>query len=307
MARDRIGKRPKVTAVSKAGCRAFGATLNSVHVNLYLPNSVKRRIALSGDFFCVRFPNDMQDDPQAQYLCDCLIGLLAASDNPAGDQIIRPFKIPLKYISTSTQLSSRAIERQLIKDDEFIKEPTLYIHEVFGSHISFSRDLEDWVWKMLPGCADSKVAKALFFIACSLNRFCFYPGDQHDIVSGVQDAGIPKSAIDQVEIESIAMDAYKAIEAIVGDPGGDLRKFRLKVTESGINPDEMVGYHEKVPLAENIITLNKHRDSRVAHGSYPRSNPLSYFELMDWQECAKHVVTSALIKSKQDVLAKKIL
>jgi len=307
MMRERIGRRPNVTEVSQAGCRAFGAALSSVHVNLYLPDGSKRsrRSIPTDEFFCVRFPNDRQDDAQAQFLCDCLTGLLCVAGHPPGEDIlVRPFKTPTKHIGKSGRISSKVFIKHLADDD--IIDPYMFIWSTFSTQFSVAEHVE-WVWDVLPGCKNPNVAKALFFLATSLDRIEFSPGDQHDIVSGVQDAGVPKSAIDQVEIESVAMDAYKAIEAVVGDPGSDLRKFRLTVTEAGINPDEMVGYHDKVSLAQKIITLNEHRDSRIAHGSSPRNTPLSYFELMDWQECAKHVVTSALIKSKQDVLAKKIL
>jgi hypothetical protein len=100
-------------------------------------------------------------------------------------------------------------------------------------------------------------------------------------------------------LEAAFQDAYKAIEAIVGDPSKDARKFQLQLSAAGLSRASEVGVFTKRQLSAAIRALNDTRDRRVAHGSSPRSNSIDLREVIDAQACAEFVLVRSLRHAKE--------
>jgi hypothetical protein len=84
---------------------------------------------------------------------------------------------------------------------------------------------------------------------------------------------------------------------VIGDPPKDDRRFFAKLAELGLDPKEQVGYLEKMPFEGMIRRMNEARDKRSAHGS-TRNRTISVSELLEFQNCARTIVVTALEKAR---------
>jgi hypothetical protein len=145
---------------------------------------------------------------------------------------------------------------------------------------------------------------AAIFYRESLQNVWLSPGDVQGVLSARDKAA--DSQVTQVEIESAVWNAYKAIEAIIGEPPKDERKYRATLIAHGINPEEKVGHcwpslgannPAREPMADKIRKMAACRDKRAGHGS--RTSPdrrITYYELMDFQACARGCLLIAIGK-----------
>ncbi|MGA3245436.1 MAG: hypothetical protein ABSE41_12525 [Bacteroidota bacterium] len=113
----------------------------------------------------------------------------------------------------------------------------------------------------------------------------------------------PVSRSEFVKAEAAVLNAFKAVEAIIGDPPKNEKKFRQCLIDVGLDPDELVGFvgrgpdsgtDLRVPICEKIRQMSYVRDKKAAHGRSSADRRLSYFQIMDFQECAATVVQVAI-------------
>jgi hypothetical protein len=131
------------------------------------------------------------------------------------------------------------------------------------------------------------INQALAFHSSSIRGFYVYPGEiQEAIAETIHPSILP-------EAETAFQNAYKAIEALVGDPPKDDRKLTDKLKRLGINPQEEVGLRQKKTLQEHVRQLNLIRDKRVAHGK-TRSSQLQILEVIESQQAAGFIIEQAL-------------
>jgi hypothetical protein len=87
-----------------------------------------------------------------------------------------------------------------------------------------------------------QINQALAFHSSSVRGFYVYPGELEDaIAQEIHPSILP-------EAETAFQNAYKAIEALVGDPPKDDRKLADKLRRLGIDPQEQVGLRQKKTL-----------------------------------------------------------
>jgi hypothetical protein len=92
--------------------------------------------------------------------------------------------------------------------------------------------------------ASEHLFEATRFLKRSRDNFYVYPGQINEVAS---DAFIvPKTSSEQTNFEDALQNAFKAVEAIIGDPPKDERKFFMKLKELGLDPQEEVGYIVKM-------------------------------------------------------------
>jgi hypothetical protein len=92
--------------------------------------------------------------------------------------------------------------------------------------------------------------------------------------------------------ESAYLNAWKAVEAIIGDPGS-ARRAKTKIVERlrsiGANPEEEVGFHERIPLADALTRYLDDRDDSAGHGSGARKRDLALAQIVSLQAAARYV------------------
>jgi len=101
------------------------------------------------------------------------------------------------------------------------------------------------------------------------------------------------SVLPETKVETALQNAFKAIEAVIGDPPKDDRKLALKLRNIGLDFQEEVGYGNKDKLGQLIRKINLERDRKAAHGSTsPRT--IRIVDMMEYQACARYIVIAAL-------------
>jgi len=130
----------------------------------------------------------------------------------------------------------------------------------------------------------------------STSEFMFL-GDSISWALGDEGAEIPTSALERQRVETAFHNAFKAIEALVGGEPGKGPKFRQRLTDGGIDPDESVGFRgrPREVLIDVLSRMHKTRDARAAHGgrTSARKRGITYYELME----AQHACRTALIRA----------
>ena len=139
--------------------------------------------------------------------------------------------------------------------------------------------------------SDDSLFKAARFYSRSTDFFHISPGQINDVIA--TPALSPTTGSDQSRYEDALQNAFKAIEAVIGDLPKDDRKLFIKLKDIGLDPDELVGYRDKKSLYQTLRNMNEARDKKSAHGSTPERK-ITTFEMMNYQMCAACIIESAL-------------
>jgi hypothetical protein len=152
-------------------------------------------------------------------------------------------------------------------------------------------------WKMTPVIFKvESLGRAVQFLRASQDDFYVWPGQIDEVRNEL--GTLAKTGFEQSKLENALQNAFKSIEAVIGDPPKDDTRFFAKIREIGLDPDEEVGYTEKYPLHQVIRDMNKARDKKTAHGS-TRQRGITIAEMLEFQACAHYIVMSA-IRNKLD-------
>ncbi len=167
--------------------------------------------------------------------------------------------------------------------------------------VEFPRELlsAQWIFEIYIKAA-WKIATVLFenqslfnganFLKSSQERFFVWPG-QYDEVIG--DTSVARAGWEQAKLEDALFNAYKTIEAVIGDVPKDDRKFFSKLEQVGINPQEIVGYKSKKEIHTVIRDFNEERDKKAAHGKTPNRD-IAIGLMFEYQACARFVLITAI-------------
>ncbi|MDX2267712.1 MAG: hypothetical protein NW208_06370 [Bryobacter sp.] len=135
-----------------------------------------------------------------------------------------------------------------------------------------------------------RMFEATRFLQRSYECFYVFPGGIDDVV---YDDAPPQSAVVRSRYEDALQNAFKAVEAIIGDPPKDDRRLLEKLRLIGIDALEPVGYRVKEPIADVIRSMCAARDKKSAHGS-TRDRLIKPNELLEFQACAAVLVLAGL-------------
>lgn len=155
----------------------------------------------------------------------------------------------------------------------------------------------DYVWRVVPAIVENKsLMDAAHFYKESIGQAWVADDDVFEIMQDNLD--MPKSQTEMARVETAYQNAFKAIEAIIGEPPKDKRKLRMKLIEAGINPDEKVGYElygmkpGKERLLKKLVDMHQTRDKKAAHGKTITPRTIGYCELKDKQALAQYILLS---------------
>lgn len=199
------------------------------------------------------------------------------------------------------------IPEHCIKKGRIIKIWDLVGSRGFGSDMYFRvvnsmgvpSEILDYVWRIVPMVVENQsIMDAASFYRESITQAWVADDDVFEIMS--DDSDIPSSHVERARVETAYQNAFKAIEAIIGEPPRDRRKLRMKLVSTGINPDEMVGYElygmkpAKEKLIKKLVDMQETRDKKAAHGKTITPRTIGYCELKDKQALAQHVILASI-------------
>jgi len=241
------------------------------------------------DRFVFYVGNGIKDDNFAQKFADAVTGSLALASDLAPEEAF----------------TSICISEDTIKQGRFIRIKDMLGSNALGSEPYFrvmnctgvSSEVLDYVWRIVPTIVESKsLMDAAHFYKESIGQVWIADDDVFDILGDNSD--MPTSQTEKAHVETAYQNAFKAIEAIIGEPPKDKRKLRMKLLEAGINPDEEVGYDlygmkpSKKILLKKLVDMHKARDKMAAHGKTTILRNIGYCELKDKQALARYILLS---------------
>jgi hypothetical protein len=145
---------------------------------------------------------------------------------------------------------------------------------------------------------DRGLPTALMYYRLSTSDFAFL-GDSITWALSDEGAAVPPSALDRQRVETALLNAWKAIEALIGGEPGKGSRFRNRLIEVGIDPDEQVGFRgrPREALVDVLSRMYETRDARAAHGgpTSARKRGITYYELMEAQHATKACLIRAVV------------
>ncbi len=135
---------------------------------------------------------------------------------------------------------------------------------------------------------------ACSFFRSSCSEYSFMDGVVRDVLN--EPKRRPETEIERLAWEHVVLQSFRAIEALVGEPGKNLDRFRERLRDWGLDYHERVGFpgRAKQRLEDRILWLQDARDSAAAHGKRRRLTPFTLFEAMEAQHLADHILHTAL-------------
>ena len=180
-------------------------------------------------------------------------------------------------------------EESLNYNERSFEFPSLVLSRSFSTSSSHI----DAAWKLTPIIQNNEnIRQAAKYLSESQENFYVWIGDLDNAID--QADYVPKSSYEQIIFENALQNAFKAIEAIIGDPPKDDNRLFTKMKRVNLDPYEEFGL-EKLPLYKIIREMNKARDKKSAHGSIVAKD-ITVGELLSYQGCARHILYSAFIK-----------
>lgn len=247
--------------------------------------------------YLFRFPDWERDDHRATRFGEAMIYAISVLHGPFMDptETSPVFRIPKQLAQDQAHLHIDTLiqlERSRDPSDRITDFPS----QALGSMTMVSDTKVDAAWRMVPALVqEDNLFRAARFLTASHAEFYVPPGGIAEVLAYPDLTA--QTGLEQNSFENALQNAFKAVEAIIGDPPKDDRKFFSKISAIGLDPNDPVGYATKQPLHKVIRDMNQARDKKSAHGSTPnRTIPAG--ELMEYQACARLVLWTA-IETKQ--------
>jgi hypothetical protein len=164
---------------------------------------------------------------------------------------------------------------------------------------SYGYDLQNLIWTLATTLVEDEVLLyAALFIREAIRDYQFR--SNCDVEKALHDIEqLPETISESVRIENAIHNCYKAVEAI---HGGNLPKDEAKIIRSfqgkEIDLTQLTGFKFEgialKPAIEKVIALRKSRNYKSAHGRIGANRKSTFYELMDFQKLAIHLVMSAI-------------
>ena len=241
------------------------------------------------DRFVFYIRDGMRDDNLAQGFADAVMFSLALIDDIAMEETPTAIGIP----------------EDVIKKGRFLRIKDIVGSKGIGTELYFrvthavgvGSDVLDIVWHIVPIIVESEsLMNATNFYRESIMQAWVADDAVFDIMR--QNSDIPSSQAGRARVETAYQNAFKAIEAVIGEPPKNEGKLRTKLLAAGIDPDETVGFElygmkpGKETIIKKIIDMQRNRDKKAAHGKTDELRNIGYCELKDKQALARYLIVS---------------
>jgi hypothetical protein len=240
--------------------------------------------------------NGQRNDEKAQRVADTLIATITLL-----------YQTDLSRVPSSDNGPVACwIPEHLLKWDRYVQhEDLIELDSSFQNRIGYSvmisQSIVDRAWSLLPIAMRDPFFDAIHFYQESIKDFCFLGDAMNAVLHGEMTQPVSRSEF--ARAENAILNSFKAVEAIIGDPPKDDKKFYRRLTDAGIDPNEMVGFRARglsdgieqlEPIGKKIRKMNDARDRRAAHGRTGSDRRFTYSEIMEYQALAEYVVNIAI-------------
>jgi hypothetical protein len=243
--------------------------------------------------YCFCFKKYKREERKAMLFAECFLNALSFIHGPVlePDEDTYVFRVPAELARAGRTLiidKLLQIDEARHLDDRTISELPSRVLTSWGS----VNTVIDHAWRIVPILFNNPVlCRAVQFIKTSQDDSYFYPGEISEVIANPDRTA--QSGSGQSKLENALQNAFKAIEAILGDPPKDDKKFFDKIKSVGLDPMEEVGYSYRFPLHTVIRDMNDYRDKKAAHGS-TQHRVITFAKMMEFQACAHYVVNAAI-------------
>ncbi len=248
--------------------------------------------------YLFRFPRYRRDDKQAIRIAESVLYAMSLVSGPIFNMFMGTretasvvFRIPagLARDTDSIPIDKLVqVEEARAFGDRSLDFPAGTLSTVTSTHHS---DI-DAAWKIAPIIfQDEALYRAVRFLKTSQDDFYVWPGQTAGVIDNPDLSA--ETGFEQSLLENALQNAFKAVEAVLGDPPKDDRKFFSKISSIGLDPNDEVSYTSKLPLHKVIRDMNDARDRKAAHGS-TTNRTITVGEMMEYQACARLIVWAAI-------------
>ena len=256
--------------------------------------------------FGIEIRGGERDDQFAQRFADAtMVSAVLCNPHLAPEYPIA-FAIPFDKLGKHGEITfEQLLEEDVQKDckDRYGKRGLLHLFR--ATYGLLSHEIA-WIWEIVQALfIDPQMFDAAHFYWASVREFVFSGDAVQEVIDDINVT--PVSRIDLVRAENAIQNAFKAIEALIGDPPKDDRRLRNKIETTGLDPDEQVGWD--VPeyglasrsVLEQVRELSRIRDKRAAHARTEGNRRITYFEMMDAQELALEFILACAEKHSREL------
>ena len=267
-------------------CKPIGVKIRRLLVNRPQHHDMDGR-------YLFRFLRYRRDDLAAIRLAESFLYGLSLAHGPmiGPDHDSLVLRVPDTLVSEQDAVwleELAALEESRPPEDRMLNFPKLTLERVRST----TMDSFEAAWRIAGATfTDNQLFEATRFLKSSHDNFYIYPGQIRQVASDPE--MVPLTSSHQTDFENALHNAFKAVEAVIGDPPKDDRRFFRKLREIGLDPLEEVGYTAKKPIHQVIRAMNQARDAKAAHGS-TRDRAIKATDLLNYQTCSGYVLTAAL-------------
>jgi len=197
------------------------------------------------------------------------------------------------------------IDEKFVVDNEFVLLEAFENYDMLDvmiySHPTIFKSSWDKIWNMVEATIDEDIFEALRFYSESLNAYTvdkvkFFDGD-------LDKQEYPENFRERSEVEVAIVACCKAIEQLFGEPSSNKKKYKKKLIQRGVDPDEYVGYKGKEKIINKIYKFhNEIRNKKAAHGKTlpPDKRKISFLELLDLQTLTNYLIWKVIMHTLKE-------
>lgn len=264
-----------------------------------LPISLIYEQGPAAKLFGIEIRGGEQDDEFAQRFADATVAALILGERPIDPDFPIAFGVPFDKLSEDGQITfNHLLEEDAQKDyKERYGESGLF--HLFGIGYILLADEIAVIWKIVQALlSDSHIFDAAHFYWASVHEFSFLGDGVREVIDDIN--AIPVSRYVLSRAENAVLNAFKAIEALIGNPPQDDGRLRKRIEAAGLDPDEQVGFsgYGLTPgsIFDKVRKLSRARDKRAAHGRTAAKHAITYYEIMDAQQLALTFIFASIEK-----------
>lgn len=241
--------------------------------------------------FAISIRGGERNDKLAQQVADAAVAALVLSNPNIGPEYPAALPVRLDKLGDRREVTFQQLLEDDVQRDPGERRGQFGLRVLLGTTYGVAPPTLEWIWDMVYAMlCDSYLFDAVHFYWASVREFSF-TGDAIDEVLDDINA-TPGSKIALVRAENAALNAFKAIEALIGDLPNDDQRCGQKIQDIGLDPSDLVGWDvcPKRPLLEQLRGLSHLRDKRAAHARTMQDRRIAYFEMMNAQYLAEAFV-----------------